>query len=67
MFISEECGILKVVADGGKLTRNINKRKKPDVLQAYRFTLWDKCYRQDCFFSKHMAYCESGKHDFSCG
>ena len=32
-FIDEECGNLKVVNDGGELTRNINQKKKPDVLQ----------------------------------
>ena len=36
MFIEEECGNLKVVTDGGELTRNINIKKKSDVLQAYR-------------------------------
>ena len=30
---------VKVVVDGGELTRNINKKKKPEVLQAYRFPL----------------------------
>ena len=29
LFTDEECGILKIVAAGGKLARNINKRKKP--------------------------------------
>ena len=29
LFTDEECGILKFVAAGGKLARNINKRKKP--------------------------------------
>ena len=36
MFIEEECGNLKVVTDGGELTRNINIKKKSDVLQGYR-------------------------------
>ena len=35
MFIDEKCENLKVVVDGGVLTRNINKKKKPVVLQAY--------------------------------
>ena len=40
VFIYEECGNLKVFVDGGKLTRNINKKKKPGVLHAFykRFT-----------------------------
>ena len=29
------CGNLKVFVDDGELTRNINKKKKPGVLQAY--------------------------------
>ena len=35
----KKCGNLKVVVDDGELTRNINKKKKPEVLQAYRFPL----------------------------
>ena len=30
--------------DVGELTRNIAKKKKPDVLQAYRCPLRDMCY-----------------------
>ena len=33
VFIDEECGNLIVVIDGEKLTRNINQKKKSDVLQ----------------------------------
>ena len=33
VFIDEECGNPKVVNEGGELTRNINQKKKPDVLQ----------------------------------
>ena len=33
LFINEECGNLTVVMDGGKLTRNINQKKKSDFLQ----------------------------------
>ena len=37
MFIhNEECGNFKVFVDGGKLTGNINKKKKSGILQAYR-------------------------------
>ena len=39
VFIHEECGNLKVFVDGGELTGNINKQKKPGVLQAYRCPL----------------------------
>ena len=35
VFIHEECGNLKVFLDDGEPTRNINKKKKPVVLQAY--------------------------------
>ena len=31
--------------DVGELTRNIAKKKKPDVLQAYKCPLCDICYR----------------------
>ena len=44
MFIDEECGNLKVVVDGGERTRNNNRKKKSEVLQAYRCQL--KCYRR---------------------
>ena len=47
IFIIEECGNLKVVVDGGEVTININRKKKSDVLQAYRCPLCDKCYRRD--------------------
>ena len=33
VFIDEECGNLLVVIDGAELTRNINQRKKSNVLQ----------------------------------
>ena len=36
MFIDEECGNLKVVADGGELTRNNDRKKSSEVLQAYK-------------------------------
>ena len=38
--------------DGGDLTRNINEKKKPGVLKAYRCPLYDKCFRRDYFFNK---------------
>ena len=31
--MDEECGNLRVANDGGVLTRNINQKKKSDVLQ----------------------------------
>ena len=61
VFIHWECGNLKGFVDGGELTRNINKKKKPGVLQAYRCPLCDKCFRRDYFFNKHVEYCESVK------
>ena len=45
VFINEESGNLKIVVDGGEFTRNINRKKKSDVLQAYRCLPCDKCYR----------------------
>ena len=59
-LINEECGNPKVaVVDGGGITRNVNQKKKPGVLQACRCPLCKKCYRREYFFSKHLEYCES--------
>ena len=55
LFINEECRNLKAVVDYAEL----NKKTKSDVLQAYRCSLCDKCYKQDCFFKKHVEYCKS--------
>ena len=33
VFIKKECGTLKVVNDGGELTRNMNQEKKMEVSQ----------------------------------
>ena len=35
MFIVEECGILKIAVHGGELTRNNDRKRKSEVLQAY--------------------------------
>ena len=59
VFIHEESGNLKVFIDDGELTRNINKKKKPGVLQVYRCPHCDKFYRLEYFFNKHVEYCES--------
>ena len=58
VFIHEEFGNIKVFVEGRELTRNINKQKKPGVLQAYRCPLCDKCYRKEYFFNMNVAYCE---------
>ena len=44
VLINEECENPKVVFDGGELTRNINQKKKPGILQVCTCSLWDKCY-----------------------
>ena len=59
VFIHEECGNLKVFVDGRELTGNINKKKKPGVLQAYRCPLCVKCSRREYFFNTNVEYCES--------
>ena len=59
VFIHEECGNLKVFVDGGELTGNINKKKKPAVLQAYRCPLYGKCFRREYFYNTNVEYCES--------
>ena len=56
--------ILKQSFDGGELITNIMQKKKSEVLQVYGCPLCDK---QEYLFNKHVGYCESGKHDFSCG
>ena len=33
LIMHEECGNLKLVIDGGELTRNINQKKKSDISQ----------------------------------
>ena len=58
VFIHEECGNLKVFVGGGELTRNINEKKKPGVLQTYRCPLCDKCFMGEYFCSKHVEYCQ---------
>ena len=45
VLINEKCGNPKIVVDGGELTRNINQKKKPDILQTCRCPLREKCYR----------------------
>ena len=57
-IMHQECGILKVFVDGGELTRNINKNRKPGVWQTYRCLLCDKFYRREDFFNKHVEYCK---------
>ena len=61
VFIHEEWGNLKVFVDGGELTGNINKQKKPGVLQAHSCPLCDKCYRREreYLFNTNVEYCES--------
>ena len=50
VFIHEECGNVELIVDGGEITSNISKQKKPDVLQAQRCPLCDKSYRRGYFF-----------------
>ena len=64
VVIHGECGNLKGFVYGGELTRNINEKKKPGVLQVYRYSLCDKCFRQDYFFNKHVEYWEPARFDF---
>ena len=68
VFINEKCGNLKVVAGDEELFVSIKKKKKADVLQAYRLSLCDKCYRQDCFLISMWNIANpSGKPYCSCG
>ena len=51
VLMNEECRNLKVVNDR-ELSRNISQMKKSDVLQAYKYTLHDKCCSQEYFFQR---------------
>ena len=44
LLLINECWNPKIVADGEELAKNINQKKKPDVLQACTCTC-EKCYR----------------------
>ena len=59
LLIYDECWNPKVAVHGGELARNINQKKKPDILQACRCSLCDKRYRREDFFNMHLEYCES--------
>ena len=59
VFIHEECGNLKVFVNSGKLSRIINEKKNPGVLQTYRCPLCDKCFMREYFYNKHVEHCES--------
>ena len=52
-------GNLEDLSSGGGLNRNINQKKKLDVLQAYRSPLRDKCYKRGNFCNKQVEYFES--------
>ena len=54
VLVDEKCGNLKVVIDGGELTRNINQKKTSHILQAYRSSLSDKCCRRRYFFNNQV-------------
>ena len=56
IFINEECGNLTIVVGGEELTRNNDRKRKSEVLQAYIGPLFEKCLKRDW-----------GKYDFSCG
>ena len=47
LFVDEECGNLGVVVDGGQLTRDNNRKRKSEVLQAYKCPLCEQCFRRD--------------------
>ena len=68
VLIIEQCVNHKVVVDGGQLTRNINQKKKPDVLQACRCPLCDKAICESIFSIRIWNIVNQlGKYDFSCG
>ena len=67
VFIDEECEIIVVVNDCGELTRNIDQKKKQDVLQQsihvhYLINAVDECISSITMWN---IVNQLGKHDFS--
>ena len=68
MLINEECVNLKVVVDGGELTKNINQMKKPDVLQACSIHSMTNAIGESISSIRIWNIVNKvGKYDFSCG
>ena len=66
--MNEECGNPEVVVDGRDLTRNINQKKKPGVLQACRCPLCEKCYSQSISSTSLWNIANQlGKYDYFYG
>ena len=65
MFIDEKCGNLKVVIEGGELTRNINPKKKLDVLQ-YPHSVTNAAGEGISSINKWNIANQLRKYDFSC-
>ena len=66
--MNEECGNPEVVVDGRDLTRNINQKKKPGVLQACRCPLCEKCNRQSISSTSLWNFANQlGKYDYFYG
>ena len=68
VFIDKECEIIVVVNDGGELTRNIDQKKKSDVLQQsidvhYLINAVGECISSITMWN---IVNQLGKHDFSC-
>ena len=51
--------LIQVVVDKREPNTSIDKKKKPDVLQAHRFSFCEICYRRERFFNKLTKYFES--------
>ena len=68
MFIDEECGNLKEANDGGELTRNINQKKKSDVLQSPVdvHSVTNVAGESISLITIYDILNQLGKHDFSC-
>ena len=59
VFINEKCESLKVVNDGGKLTKNINQRRCQ--------TFYKNSYESISSITTYNIVNQLGKHDFFCG
>ena len=69
VFIDEECGNLKVVNDDREFTRNINQKKKSDILQLpiNVHAVTNVAGKSISSITIYDIVNHSGKHNFCCG
>ena len=68
MFTKEAYGNLKLVTDGGELTKIINQREKSDLYRPDNVhSVTNAAAESSSSISKLNIVYHLGKHDFSCG